>query len=113
MAPDMTARRRKPVAGCGVLKRVWEGRGGIVPGDVTHLDFIKGAVIREPEGVNPGASGFSRFVPTIQVVLHPPALKPEPSQGRYTADRTWDCPDPGRIWGSRPSTQGQLKHQVS
>ncbi|ERE74393.1 metastasis-suppressor KiSS-1-like protein [Cricetulus griseus] len=80
MAPDMTARRRKPVAGCGVLKRVWEGRGGIVPGDVTHLDFIKGAVIREPEGVNPGASGFSRFVPTIQVVLHPPALKPEPSQ---------------------------------
>lgn len=43
----MTARRRKPAAGRGVLRRAWEGRGGIAPGDVTHLDLIKGAVTKD------------------------------------------------------------------
>ncbi|KAL1775092.1 1 metastasis-suppressor [Sigmodon hispidus] len=45
LAPDVTARRQKAWS----PRRVWEGRGGIVPGDVTHLDFIKGTLIREPE----------------------------------------------------------------
>ncbi|XP_052592921.1 metastasis-suppressor KiSS-1 isoform X1 [Peromyscus californicus insignis] len=91
MAP---ARRRKPAAGRGVPRRVWEGRGGIVPGDVTHLDFIKGAVIREPERVNPGASGFSWCVPTTQVAILPPALKPEPSQA---SGHLVDLPLPARM----------------
>uniref|UniRef100_A0A8C6N0D9 Metastasis-suppressor KiSS-1 n=1 Tax=Mus spicilegus TaxID=10103 RepID=A0A8C6N0D9_MUSSI len=35
-------------------------------GDVTHSDFIKGAVIREPDRVSPGASGSPLCVPTNQ-----------------------------------------------
>lgn len=44
--------------GHGALRRVWKGRGGIMPGDVTHPDFIKRAVSREPERVSPGGSSF-------------------------------------------------------
>lgn len=112
-APDLRARRRKPEAGRGALRRVWEGRGGIMLGDATHPDFIKGAVIREPDRASSGASGSPPCVPTIQVTSLQPSSQDPAKVGTQLAHRTWDCHDPGRVWRSRPPTQGQLKHQGS